>query len=715
MQSVRAFSSVEYDTKHRHRSFLFSPLPKKDISGQAVTAYTFNLTDPNFNGFKSNEHNEKSKSIILYNDLYDATEVKNIIDENDFNRKIRMLNSTIPECYFIEKGLSCIYLQIIENLSNFHRDINSGHVYIGRTEPLNNRKASNIFLLNLVKNWNEMRIEDKDFFNKFVSVYDSNPVNTSLIVTGSYDNALYTNNALKSEKRIDIGSIDTSQKENELDKYIVRIEIQNVFDALPEVPEDCIDEKDKEGIKKSYKYFYDQNRQYVLPPPGYEFIPGWNKVAFVEKIMSGKWSKSLPSNYKKILSSSNNDEIIAKIATIKGILNNDNDGKGNYYMDGPSKIYLNDTKYRKTIQKKFSINEETCYGTHFTDKKECMNFIQKCINHNGLEGNLGKCVDYITNKSNFPKDIEKMVNKIAPDKALLFLRALGFKITQTGKEKRIITWNQWMNGVVKNSGLTEKQQLDINNNSNLKVVVSYFTEFIHANPVILNKNWNPEKQKVINEYPAPNKFVTNIGLSPGFLPVGSDSSYVSKLQEMLLSFMNISSRSTKFTKDNLNNFNFSLLVPYLVGGNDKINFTDLTGGRNNEEPIIDKKSLLNQVDSILSIQEKLNINIFTQDDYEELKQNIDKLEQLVLKTKSKMEKLIMIQEIVNGGVPEVERLFQLENDVINKVLFYGNSARTINDNLNRYLVSVLVELIKESGGVVPGVATGKFEPIINLN
>lgn len=714
MQSVRAFSSVEYDTKHRHRSFLFSPLPKKDISGQAVTAYTFNLTDPNFNGFKSNEHNEKSKSIILYNDLYDATEVKNIIDETDTNRKFAwvMANNNKRFCYFEEKRISCIYLQIIENLSFFHNDINSGVVY--KDAPLNNRTASNIFLLNLVKNWNEMIIEDRNFFNRFVSVYDRNLTDT--IKDKNYDsNVKFNKTLISSRNRIDIGSIDPTKKENELDKYIVRIEIQNVFDALPEVPEDCISGIGKQFIKNVYKNGFNNNELYILPPPGYEFIPGWNKVAFVEKIMSGKWSKSLPSNYKKILSSSNNDEIIAKIATIKGILNNDNDGKGNYYMDGPSKIYLNDTKYRKTIQKKFSINEETCYGTHFTDKKECMNFIQKCINHNGLEGNLGKCVDYITNKSNFPKDIEKMVNKIAPDKALLFLRALGFKITQTGKEKRIITWNQWMNGVVKNSGLTEKQQLDINNNSNLKVVVSYFTEFIHANPVILNKNWNPEKQKVINEYPAPNKFVTNIGLSPGFLPVGSDSSYVSKLQEMLLSFMNISSRSTKFTKDNLNNFNFSLLVPYLVGGNDKINFTDLTGGRNNEEPIIDKKSLLNQVDSILSIQEKLNINIFTQDDYEELKQNIDKLEQLVLKTKSKMEKLIMIQEIVNGGVPEVERLFQLENDVINKVLFYGNSARTINDNLNRYLVSVLVELIKESGGVVPGVATGKFEPIINLN
>ena len=690
----REFRSVEgYESKWRHRNILFTPVPDLDLAGQPVSAYTFNLDNP-LNGKKENEHDEKSRNFILYNDLYDEEKV-----------------NELPYTY-IKDGLSDIYLDIIHNTGAWHRMVNTkNNTYL---QQLNlsrfpkNTDANKIFLKNLINAIPNMSESDKKFFKTFVRVEE--------ISTGKTD--------------IPLDDLEISK----LNDYNARINTNNFYSALPEVPTGEINGLNKNKIKYTYDNAYSGTDRYFIPPPGREFLSMFNYVSFMEKIMDSGLPSKVPDDYvRKLFSEDDLTKIITEIGVIKEIWFRDADGDLAYKDNSGNSIKLNDKEKKRVIQKFFNVSRDNCMGTYFMDKSKCNKFIFECINHTGTDGNLDKCVQYITDANNFPKDLKKEVQKVQPRRAISFLRALGYKIITVGHIDKIQNWNEWMTEVVEQSGLSSSDIEKIAQNDNLKRLLTYFVEYINGNPALLNKNYDSTKQRVKSSDECPYGWIKRLGgpISRNMKSVKNVSDSSNNLFQLLFNNITKPKQVTKqnlFGNNSLGSLDFLgslspllLMGSSLIGGSQKITFPyfnqdtirQMNGG--NEGNLLlnilpgnfyqqDDNNNINlfykHIDSIVQHQRNRNINIFSDAEVNETKDLIKKLDNLIKKIQVKMGKLELVNQLINSGFPGIEKLIPLNDKLMNKIVIYVNTVYNGEYNVKTLLNSIIKAMLEEEFGSI---------------
>ena len=687
----REFRSVEgYESKWRHRNILFTPVPDLDLAGQPVSAYTFNLDNP-LNGKKENEHDEKSRNFILYNDLYDEEKV----------------NEVAPYRY-IKDRLSDIYLDIIMNAARWHRMVNNNNNIDLQQLKLSrfpaNTNANKIFLKNLINAIPNMSESDKKFFRTFVSVGNT---------TGKTD--------------IPLDDLEISK----LDSYYATINYINFYSALPEVPLGEIGGFNKNEIKNIYINVYNGTDRYFIPPPGREFLSMFNYVSFMEKIMDSGLPSKVPDDYvRKLFSEDDLTKIITEIGVIKEIWFRDADGDLAYKDNSGNSIKLNDKEKKRVIQKFFNVSRDNCMGTYFMDKSKCNKFIFECINHTGTDGNLDKCVQYITDANNFPKDLKKEVQKVQPRRAISFLRALGYKIITVGHIDKIQNWNEWMTEVVEQSGLSSSDIEKIAQNDNLKRLLTYFVEYINGNPALLNKNYDSTKQRVKSSDECPYGWIKRLGgpISRNMKSVKNVSDSSNNLFQLLFNNITKPKQVTKqnlFGNNSLGSLDFLgslspllLMGTSLIGGSQKITFpyfnkdtirqmnggnlllNILPGNFHQQDDNSNINLFYKHIDSIVQHQRNRNINIFSDAEVNEIKDLIKKLDNLIKRIQAKMVKLELSTHIIDSGLPGAERLIPLNEKIMNKIVKDVNTVYNGEYSIKNVLNSGIKAMIEEEFGSI---------------
>ena len=551
-----------------------------------------------------------------------------------------------------------------------------------------------------------MSNSDIKFFNAFVDVQN----------TSGYD--------------IDIENL----KKEDIAQYTVTIKTDKFINALPELPSDTVMTvgMNNNYIKDNYNTEYNMpTGSYMLPPPNREFLKMFNYVGFMEKIMdSGLQSKVPDDHIRKIFLEDDLTKIITEIGIIKEIWFRDADGDLAYKDDRDSTIKLNDKDKKRVISKFFNVSSDNCMGTYFMDPATCNKFIFECINHTGLDGNLEKCVQFITKTSNFPNDLKKEVKKVHPKRALNFLRALGYKIKTIGYVDKVQNWNEWMTEVVEQSVLSIDDIKKIAENDNLKRLLTYFVEYINGNPAILNSNYDSSKNKVKSQDKCPYEWINKLGG-----PISRNMKYVKNYSEstnnlMQLIFNGITkpkmvTKQSLFGNNSFGIFNsLSSLTPLLLmgstlmGGSQKITFPyfnkhtikEMNGGNNllnifsnniNQKDDHNNVNLFyKHIDSIIKHQRNRNMNIFSDKDVNDVKVLVKDLDNLIQKIQKKMGKLELVNQLINSGFPGIGKLIPLNDKLMDKIVVYVNTVYNGEYNIKNLLNSVITAMLEEEIGYI---------------
>ena len=745
------FSSIEgYLSKWRHRNILFTPVPKRDISGQPVSAWTFNVQGNPAIGIKRDDHSKQSKEFMLYNDLYDKDKVNKYVnslrtssDYPGWGRDIIISDfAKIPKWDFNPDALSLIYCMIIGNMAGFHADINNKAIYgssdfidrqgniIPKRNQILKKRADYIFLKNLITAWPEMSQRDKDFFKLFVKVTDKN----ASPVAGP-GGAVSVNVSLE--------NVQNSKIDEDMNNYEVKIKEDEVFKALPETPDNLYDVP-KNVVRDIYKEVYDhvidnRVRGYYIPPPGHEFLTMFNYIGFMEKIMNNGLPSKIPADQvRNIFEEDDLTKIITEIGVIKEIWSRDANGDL-VFKHGDKLIRLNDEDQKIFIQDHFELSQDNCIGTYFKDKEKCNDFIFKCINHKGNNGNLKKCIEYITKTDNFPKDLNKEVQKVHPERAINFLRALGYKIISVGNIDRMQNWNEWMSNTVGQSNLSAEEKLNIQNNENLKRLLTYFVEYINANPAILNKKYDSTKKKVKSLDPCPYPWITKLGFPSISRNMKYEKNVYNSINNIYQFLFHDLIKPKPVTKQSLfgNNSmgvlnNLASLLPMLVmgtthsGGSSKITFPyfnkkvirQMNGGSPLLNINIDQHDNHNSVnlfykhiDSIVQHHRNRNMNIFTDADVTEVKELVRDLDNLIKKIQKKMGKLELVNQLINSGFPGIEKLIPLNDKLMDKIVVYVNTVHNGEYNVKSLLNSIVTAMLEEEFGSI----NLNYKPITSIH
>lgn len=741
------FSSIEgYESQWRHRNILFTPVPRRDISGQPVSAWTFNLDNPAV-GLKQNDLSEQAKEFMLYNNLYDEKKVNNYVNSarGDPNfpgwgkKYLTDIGTGGMTWSFNYNAPSLIYFMIIGNMAGYHADINrevNYNTYIFSDKQMNTilkkdqilkKRADYYFLNNLITEWPNMSQSDKLFFKEFVQVQERN---TTVTAPGG-----------PILKNISLDDVELSKIDESMKKYKVTILFNKVINALPELPNNTYLHKD--SVKKVYDNVYNYImprafRGYVIPPPGSEFLTMFNYVGFMEKIMdSGLPSKVSDDYARKLFSEDDLTKIITEIGVIKEIWFRDADGDLAYKDNNGNPIKLNNKDKKKVIDNFFNVSRDTCMGTYFDDPAKCNEFIFKCINHTGYDGNLKKCIEFITKTNNFPNDIKKVFDKVQPKRALNFLRALGYRVKTIGNVDKIQNWNEWMTEVVEQSGLPANDIKGIVENDNLKRLLTYFVEYINANPAILNKNYDSSKHKVKSLDECPYPWIKKLGvpaISRNMKYVKNISDSTNSLYQLLFNSITKPKQVTKqslFGNNSFGLFNslssfapLLLMGTTLIGGSQKMTFPyfnkDVIRQMNGGNNILSNNSLLNilpinmtqhddhnninlfykHIDSVVQHQRNRNMNIFSDAEVNELKNLIKDLDNLIQKIQKKMGKLELVNQLINSGFPGIEKLIPLNDKLMEKIVVYVNTVYNGEYNVKNLLNSIVTAMLEQEVGSI---------------
>jgi len=688
----RDFRSVEYESQWRHRNILFTPVPDIDLAGQPVSAWTFNLDMP-INGKTQREHDDNSKNFILYNNLYD----EGLVNSLDYTYR--------------KDHVSEIYLDIIKRTARWHKLINNndrsqlGNLSIPRFPA--NINSNRVFLQNLIKAIPKMSDSDNKFFKTFVEVTNA--------PTGSL---------------IELEDL----KEDDISNYTARINQNNFYNALPQLPLETKVSPGIDHIKIVYINEYNSPTDvYKLPPPGREFLTMFNYVGFMEKIMDSGLPPKIPDDRViKLFSEDDLTKIITEIGVIKEIWFRDAAGDLAYKDNRGDTIKLNDKDKKRVINKFFNVSRDTCMGTYFTKQSKCNEFIFNCINHKGIDGNLKKCIKYITDAKNFPGDLKKEVNNVQPKRALSFLRALGYRIKTIGYVDKVQNWNEWMTEVVEQSGLPANDIKAIVENDNLKRLLTYFVEYINANPAILNKNYDSTKQKVKSQDVCPYPWITKLGvpaISRNMKYVKNISDSTNSLYQLLFNSITKPKMVTKqslFGNNSFGLFNslssfapLLLMGSTLMGGSQKMTFPyfnkdvirQMNGGNNFLSNILpinviqhDDHNNINlfykHIDSIVQHHRNKNMNIFSDAEVNEVKNLVKDLDNLIQKIQKKMGKLELVNQLINSGFPGIEKLIPLNDKLMDKIVVYINTVYNGEYNVKSLLNSIVTAMIEEEFGSI---------------
>ena len=218
----------------------------------------------------------------------------------------------------------------------------------------------------------------------------------------------------------------------------------------------------------------------------------WRFEKLIKKMLAAAKSSRLDSDVSM--------EEITNIYIKRDLWKRDANNNNKLYLEtngqsGGAKLYLGDDV--DEIDKVLDNSADTCMTTRYNGEN-CADYLQNCILGNSGKENLKECVTFLRDKENF-RDILKgdLINKLHPDMAIQTLKTLGFKAKLVAddpfaldkKIKKVQSVQEWINTGLKNSTLSRAEEDEIKSNDVLLTYLRYLTEFVNANPELLNKDY----------------------------------------------------------------------------------------------------------------------------------------------------------------------------------------------------------------------------------
>lgn len=147
-----------------------------------------------------------------------------------------------------------------------------------------------------------------------------------------------------------------------------------------------------------------------------------------------------------------------------------------------------------------------CYttGVKYTNETECNKYMNECL-LNGNPTDVSECLDFWKNH-NFYDVAKEEIIKMHPLVALKTLSKFGFKevhVMENGKQiKKVQSKDEWLTNTLSSYSTSvastvpanENLQNIINTNNKLLDYLQMLTEYVNANPAIMNKNYTSSSQ-----------------------------------------------------------------------------------------------------------------------------------------------------------------------------------------------------------------------------
>lgn len=230
---------------------------------------------------------------------------------------------------------------------------------------------------------------------------------------------------------------------------------------------------------------------------------------------------------------------------------------GHFYVktaNGEVKLDLDNAE----TQKMLSYNNN-CYGTGIIgDKAKCSKYMFECLLADGDES-LEACITNFK-AEDFPARATAEINKMHPIIALRTLQRFGFRTHTVHDDvagtslRKVQTVDQWLGKFMAKHFKTEKLQEIVKGNDRLLAYLDLISQFVNANPGILNKGYGGTSQEAQGAYKrsslaealdiplrkepsSSNKALYDIGLMKGHLRSGYLGSLVRARKDPFFSLL----------------------------------------------------------------------------------------------------------------------------------------------------------------------------------
>jgi hypothetical protein len=264
--------------------------------------------------------------------------------------------------------------------------------------------------------------------------------------------------------------------------------------------------------------------------------------------------------------------------------------KNIWFRDASGKLYKNDAKGQRIdygMDDPATINalkaDNSCFTTlvRGDDKKMCTKYMHECLLNNDPSG-IDECLEF-WKKEDFYDVSKNEIYKMHPLVALRTLQKFGFREhevydTECGKKiKKVETKDNWTANDMKTHFKDNKTALTaIETNGKLLDYLQLLSEYVNANPKILNKDYDGKTEESEGVVLA-SEFAQRLGLRMQIVPSNSckgmiDTRKLEKLVSLFHDPKNIQSENkhqftgltynSPYARDQLN-----ISLPFQLGGN----------------------------------------------------------------------------------------------------------------------------------------------------